>query len=221
MKIVCCTGALVVLASTLAGCGDGTRPIELANAPTQPSLSISGTQRSPSADKVAGNADNADGRRSLKVDVLDKCDKTTFDAAIGPGTCTRPNGTLFADFIAELTATHVAHDWRNDPSSLEADVGQRVTAYNRGGEMHTFTKVAKFGGGIIPLLNQLAGTPDVAPECTNLAPTEFLSPGHKDVEEPFAAPGTVHFMCCIHPWMRTTVTVEKADDHHGDHGNKS
>ncbi len=34
-----------------------------------------------------------------------------------------------------------------------------------GGELHTFTKVATFGGGFIPPLNQLSGNPVPAPEC--------------------------------------------------------
>ena len=50
---------------------------------------------------------------------------------------------------------------------------------NRGGEKHTFTEVAEFGGGIVPLLNDLAHVPDVAPECRPdvLEADDFVAPG--------------------------------------------
>ena len=57
------------------------------------------------------------------------------------------------------------------------------------------------------MLNQLAGTPIVAPECLTLAPAEFVPPGGSDSEAAFTTAGTVKFQCCIHPWMKTTVTV--------------
>ncbi|MDQ6887540.1 MAG: hypothetical protein M3068_09620 [Gemmatimonadota bacterium] len=209
MAVIRCSSALAVIASTMVGCADASRPSEPVSPLTQPSFSSS------TADKTS------EGRRTIKVDMLDKCDQATFDAAIGVGTCTRKRGTTFAKFVAELTATQSARAWRFDPSTLEADVGQTIVAINRGGEVHTFTKVAKYGGGIVPFLNQLAGTPDVAPECKTLTRAEFVPPGGSDTEEPFAKSGTVRFMCCIHPWMKTTVTVEKkgADDGaRGDRG---
>jgi plastocyanin len=194
MNAVRCSTALAVIASMSVGCGDPSRPVEPAGTLTQPTSS---------ADKTS------ERNHPINVDMLDKCDQATFDAAVGPGTCTRRHGTPFARFIAELTAHQSARAWRNRPSQLEAEVGQTIVAFNRGGEVHTFTKVAKYGGGIVPLLNQLAGTPDVAPECLGLGPAEFVPPGGTDTEEPIATTGTVRFMCCIHPWMKTTVTVER------------
>jgi hypothetical protein len=50
-----------------------------------------------------------------------------------------------------------------------------LVAVNKGGETHTFTRVAEYGGGIVPFLNDLAQTPIVAPECS--AETTFVPPG--------------------------------------------
>lgn len=140
------------------------------------------------------------------VNMHDACDSATFNAAVGPGTCARPGGVSFNEFVAQLTAHQSAGAWHNAPSQMSAKIGETLVAVNRGGEVHSFTRVAAFGGGIIPFLNALAGTPNVAPECAAIAPNELLAPGGTDNEEPLAA-GTSLFQCCIHPWMRTTVRV--------------
>jgi hypothetical protein len=51
------------------------------------------------------------------ITMRDACDPDTFNAAAGPGTCIPgPHGTtLFADFIAELTADQIAGGWRFNP----------------------------------------------------------------------------------------------------------
>lgn len=66
------------------------------------------------------------------------------------------------------------------------------------------TRVAAFGGGIVPLLNELSGNLTVAPECTQLDPDDFVEPGGT-YTAPIDASGTLLFQCCIHPWMRTVV----------------
>jgi hypothetical protein len=92
----------------------------------------------------------------------------------------------------------------------------------RGGEFHTFTKVAKFGPGCVDVLNVLIfGTPDLGPECFPLVdtpdgpvPTPFITDGiptdGSTVQVPAAklTRGTNLFECLIHPWMQTKVTVE-------------
>ena len=81
-----------------------------------------------------------------------------------------------------------------------------MQARNIGGEAHTFTEVDDFGGGIVPVLNDLSGNPVPAPECVQLGPADFIPPGGvsaPDVEEP----GVHHYQCCIHPWMRADVVV--------------
>jgi len=63
----------------------------------------------------------------------------------------------------------------------------------------------EFGGGIVPLLNQLSGNTTVAPECLALEPDDFIPPGGSDSDDEVEV-GTEKYQCCIHPWMRVTVT---------------
>jgi hypothetical protein len=107
------------------------------------------------------------------VSMKDACDPTTF----GPGTCVRPGRVQFDDLIAELERKGEAGAWHFVPATTTAPLGQTLVAINRGGEVHTFTHVKTFGGGIVPLLNDLAHVPNVAPECTALEPDDFVTPG--------------------------------------------
>jgi hypothetical protein len=175
----------------LFGCSDSNRP-------TEPSAGTSVTSGQP--------ADPADASESVRrVTMMDACDPTTFNAAIQRGTCVGRNGGVkFDQFIALLTKHQSVGAWHNAPPDLNAHEGDPLLATNRGGEVHTFTRVAAFGGGIIPLLNQLSGNPNVAPECTSLDPDDFVQPGGT-YEEEVGSAATQLFMCCIHPWMRTTV----------------
>lgn len=176
----------------LGACSDSL-PLD----PPTPTAPIASRAGAPSAD---------DGVR--RVTILDACDPTTFDAALGAGSCARPGGLSFASFIDQVTSKGEAGAWRFAPGNVEARVGQALLALNRGGETHTFTEVEAFGGGIVPLLNQLSGNTVVAPECRALAPSDFIPPGgtaRDDVEEA----GTERYQCCIHPWMRTTVTARE------------
>ena len=85
-------------------------------------------------------------------------------------------------------------------------VGQMLVATNHGGETHTFTEVDEFGGGIVPLLNELTGMTEVAPECSQLASKHFLAPGASSSEKEEDA-GVEKYQCCIHPWMRAEVRI--------------
>jgi hypothetical protein len=76
---------------------------------------------------------------------------------------------------------------------------------NRGGEVHTFTEVEEFRGGIVANLNARAGVPDVAPECLNLAPGDFVAPGGTFTET--EEEGDEKYQCWIHPWMRLDLHV--------------
>ena len=137
------------------------------------------------------------------VQIRDDCDPTTFDAAVGPGTCIGDGDTTFGDFIAELQATQNAEKWRFNPTSTD---DTQLVARNRGGEVHTFTHVATFGGGVVPVLNQLSNNPVEAAECADGAKfgASVVPPG--GMSKTVAAKPGDHFQCCIHPWMRTTVT---------------
>jgi plastocyanin len=144
-----------------------------------------------------------------QVQVLDDCDPATFNAAIGPGTCVKDGGTTFQAFIGQLLAQGRAPAWRFAPGQLKLDAGGTLAAHNRGGEDHTFTEVANFGGGCIAALNDLLGLTPV-PECAGFPGGAFaatLVPAGGTVTTAPLPPGIHRYECLIHPWMQTTVTV--------------
>ena len=147
-----------------------------------------------------------------KFRLLDDCDPATFNAVLGDGACVGNGHTTFAEFIAELEETQDAHKWRNQPSQSQLIVGRPTEIENRGGEVHTFTRVAAFGGGFVNELNGISGNPVPAPECLNFGSIVFIPPGGVE-PGPTAGTsglpvGTSRFQCCIHPWMRTVIEVD-------------
>ena len=164
-----------------------------------------------------------------KIRMYDDCEATTFNAVLGAGTCIGNGHTTFAEFIEELEETQDAHLWRNQPSDMHLNVGRPTLIENRGGETHTFTPVADFGGGFIPDLNGISGNPVPAPECLNFGSMVFIPAGAVE-QGPTAGSselpvGTHKFQCCIHPWMRTVIEVAEpgpasepaASTHKGHH----
>ncbi len=160
------------------------------------------------------------------IGMRDACDPGTFTANVGPGTC-KPGEhgtTKFKFFIGELQSDHIAGAWRFNPllnasqgafhlATVSLASGQTTSLQNTGGEIHTFTKVANFGGGFVPALNLLSGNPTPAPEClqpenaTNIfveAGTTETGPTAGSSQLPM---GTTNWQCCIHPWMRMTIEV--------------
>ena len=169
----------------------------------------------------------AGGGDTKRVRLLDDCEPASFNAAIGPGTCVGDGDTTFADFIEQLAengleANESADKWENKPGRFHIDEGDRLRVVNIGGEFHTFTEVAEFGGGCVPELNQALGLPagDMVDECED--PSLFATTG-------VPAGGRIHvhgldagvhkFECLIHPWMQSVVTVraDDDDDHSGHH----
>jgi plastocyanin len=154
-----------------------------------------------------------------RIEIQDDCQPTSFNLAVGKGTCIGDGETSFGAFIAEVQATQRAADWKFDPSMLTIRAGRPVILKNEGGETHTFTMVKAFGGGFVPILNQLSGNPVPAAECAtgsgvNLVPVApsavnvFVA---ADKEAAFKTarlrPGKYMFQCCVHPWMRVILTV--------------
>ena len=158
---------------------------------------------------VVAAAGSSAASATRQIQVLDDCDPATFNAAIGPGTCVKDGTTTFQEFIAQLMAQGRAPAWRFAPGQLKLDAGGSLQAHNRGGEDHTFTEVANFGGGCIAVLNDLLGLTPV-PECAGFPGGAFaattVAPGATVTTAPLP-PGVHRYECLIHPWMRTTVTV--------------
>jgi plastocyanin len=151
---------------------------------------------------ASGNA----GTRNVQM--LDACDPATFNAAVRPGTCTRPGGGVkFSEFISQLQTQGEAPAWRFSPEQLNLAPGGTLLATNRGGEDHTFTQVAAFGGGCVAPLNAILGLTPV-PECSTpgLFASTLVEQGDT-LDVSGLSPGIHRFECLIHPWMRTTVVV--------------
>ena len=169
----------------------------------QVGCSDAGRLSEPHAVAAASRASRDASGTVRPVQILDACDPTSFDAVFGVGTCIRPGGRNLLDFIGEVSAKGEADAWRFAPGNIEARVGQTLLAINNGGEKHTFTEVKKFGGGLNSTLNELSHNTVVAPECNT---STLIAAGGSQTDE-LDEPGTELYQCCIHPWMRTTVTV--------------
>lgn len=154
--------------------------------------------------------------------MMDNCspDDPAYDAFGGcpegspHGAAAYRGDVVLAEFfdllISPLAPGHViGHpSWRNEPSYVSIRSGQQVRVTNRGGRVHTFTRVEEFGGGFVPLLNE---TMTPAPECgenfTPAAGVVFVELNQTQVL-PAMDPGLHKFQCCIHPWMRGAVRVQ-------------
>ena len=148
-----------------------------------------------------------------RIALMDNCDPNTF-----MGLCVvlpRPGDTTFAEFLDLLFSPNidnarvfVGHPaWRFEPSYVSIRAGQTVRVTNSGGEDHTFTEVANYGGGSIAFLNG----PDVklAPGCPADPNNLEVVPQGDTLKIKGLSPGPHKFMCCIHPWMRAVVDVEE------------
>lgn len=153
-----------------------------------------------------------DSPRVAQVVALDECDPTTFNAALGPDFCKNialGYSTTFSNLFAEAAAGTPDPNWDFEPDTLKINQGTVVSVVDQGGEPHTFTEVANFGGGFIPQLN--AGQ-ETVPECAGgfsrvaVARTRLLQ--GSQIQITGLSKGTHHFECCIHPWMRMNVEVK-------------
>lgn len=147
------------------------------------------------------------GRAEINMKMMDACDPETFNAVLGDGACVRNGGVTFEKFIEQLEKHQKVGSWHFAPGKVHGNVGQTIVAQNNGGEVHTFTNVAAFGGGFVPDLNGLSGNPVPAPECLNFGAIDFIPAGGSGTTD-LTSTGTHRYQCCIHPWMRATVQVK-------------
>lgn len=147
-----------------------------------------------------------------QVVALDECDPVTFNAALGPDFCknvTLGAFTKLSDLFKKAAAGTPDPGWDFEPDTVNIKQGATLNVFDQGGEPHTFTEVAQFGGGFIGDLN--AGEATV-PECADgfknlaVAKTRILQGSHVQITG--LSKGEHLFECCIHPWMRVKVEVK-------------
>jgi plastocyanin len=162
-----------------------------------------------------------DGPTAVQIVALDECDPTTFNAVLGPDFCKNvalafvtPFATTFQQLFDEAAAGRPDPGWDFEPDRVSIAKGTPLIVVNQGGEPHTFTEVAKFGGGFIggPTgVGGLNGGQAPVPECKGgfkdvaVARTRILQGSQLQVTG--LSKGEHLFECCIHPWMRVTVDV--------------
>jgi hypothetical protein len=152
------------------------------------------------------------GHDAETIRLRDDCHPATFNAAVRPGICVGDGDTTFEEFAEELA--NGGHDhWRNNPTKTEVRKGEGLHLENRGGEFHTFTKVARFSdGGCEPAINVPLGVPtrDRAFCDAAFADPDLAVPAKSESDVPASRLHRGHnrFQCMIHPWMTTVVEVE-------------
>jgi plastocyanin len=159
--------------------------------------------------------------RHAQVVALDECDPRTFNPVLGEeGTGFCHNVTLYNfpghdystpldQLVMQANAGTPDPGWDFEPDQLTIEKGTTVSVVDQGGEPHTFTEVAQFGGGFVEALNH---GESIVPECAGgfknvaVARTRILQGSRLDVAG--LSKGTHFFQCCIHPWMRMEVDVK-------------
>jgi plastocyanin len=161
---------------------------------------------------------SADASKSgNEIRVEDRCEPESFNAALDdPNACVGAGTTTFEEFLEDLNPDDFGDDhWRFQASGSSIRRGESIKVVNTGGEFHTFTEVAAYGGGCVEDLNIPLGLTPV-PECDELAfpggpPQAFIDSGVDPlggaIKVEGLTRGTHKFICLIHPWMRTNVVV--------------
>jgi len=151
-----------------------------------------------------------------QVVALDECDPHTFNKVLGPDFCHNialgvlGYTTTLSDLFTKAAAGTPDPGWDFEPDTVKIKEGTILTVVDQGGEPHTFTEVADFGGGFIPQLN--GPGEHTIPECAGgfgkvaVARTRLLQGSQLQVTG--LSPGEHLFQCCIHPWMRVKVEVK-------------
>jgi len=163
---------------------------------------------------VAASATDASQPETQRIRIQDDCDRRTFNAVLGPGSCVGDGGTTFEELFEQLTERRQAGAWSFSPNRVTVDAGTSLRAFNQGGETHSFTKVRRFGPGCVPEVNEALGFREgvLARECATPAWLRTLRGPGTAIRVRGLRAGTHRFACLIHPWMRTTVQVRAAGD---------
>jgi hypothetical protein len=171
---------------------------------------------------LAAFAGTVSAKDFLDILARDQCDPATFNAGRTTPLCSGSNtgSVTLAQFQAALpNGGHHAWKFNPGPSGGHVDFAGLVRLTSDAGETHTFTQVAAFGGGFVTPLNVAVGNAPTAPECAAMVAGGPLHATAKGVIVPadsaqfFQAggallPSGIHlYQCCIHPWMRTIITV--------------
>src|SRR5437763_3643627 len=85
----------------------------------------------------------------VQVVALDECDPTTFNAALGADFCKNValgSFTTLDNLFAEAASGNPDPNWDFEPDILNIKEGTTLSIVDQGGEPHTFTEVAQFGG---------------------------------------------------------------------------
>ena len=172
-----------------------------------------------SATALAQDNDKNDQKpTTITLHIRDYCDPVSFGSLCNRSTTS--GAITFNGFLAELSADKSVGAWRFAPDRARVREGAIISFQNLGGEAHTFTRVKKFGGGIVAGLNAASGNTTVAPECGkmvngNVVPNPsvmFLAPGATGTAT-VGEDQDAKFQCCIHPWMRMTVKGDEHQEH--------
>jgi plastocyanin len=165
------------------------------------------------------------GASGAHIQVEDVCDEASFNAVLGEGACDRPAGdgggnVTFDELLARLQAKQEHKAWRFKEDKVTIRHGESLkVAMTRGGEAHTVTEVPSFGLGCVEELNHLVfpgqdptALPAVCEDPLVFTPGAFVPGGDlilpgQSFSVTGLSKGTHRFMCMIHPWMKSTVTV--------------
>jgi plastocyanin len=151
--------------------------------------------------------------RVAQIVALDECEPKSFNDMLGPDFCKNVAlgfSTPILDLFNGASTGHPDPKWDFEPDTLKMKEGTDLTVVDQGGEPHTFTEVAHFGGGFIDQLN--APGEQTVPECSGgfgniaVARTRILQGSTIHVTD--LSKGEHYFQCCIHPWMRVKVVVK-------------
>jgi plastocyanin len=150
---------------------------------------------------------------TAQVVALDECEPSSFNAVLGEGFCHNVavlgSAVSLGDLFQQAAAGTPNKGWDFEPDNVTVKNGGNVVLTDQGGEPHTFTEVKKFGGGFVEGLN---GGEETVPECAggfsniDVAKTRVVQGSKLEIDN--LSKGEHHFQCCLHPWMRMTVTAK-------------